>query len=148
MSFSLQIAGKFINSDEYIYFSDKFGLYFYETLPTAPTAPTAPTDLSLNISDKEFKYISDLEYKNTKLEDDRQFEIYENYLDNIVTTYNLETNNLMLPTEIINNLIETFTNDINNIIEESNTFLAPIGKQLNKVDFSQSVKNDIYRNII
>lgn len=142
MSFSLQIAGKFINSDEHIYFSDKFGLYFYETLPTAPT------DLSLNKSDKEFKYISDLEYKNTKLENDRQFEIYENYLDNIVTTYNLETNNLMLPTEIINNLIETFTHDINNIIEESNSFLAPIGKQLNKVDFSQSVKNDIYRNII
>lgn len=142
MSFSLQIAGKFIDSDEYIYFSDKFGLYFYETIPTAPT------DISLNISDKEFKYISDLEYKNTTLEDGRKFEIYENYLDNIVTTYNLETNNLMLPTEIINNLIETFTQDINNIIEESNTFLEPIGKQLNKVDLNQSVKNDIYRNII
>jgi hypothetical protein len=60
----------------------------------------------------------------------------------------------MLPVDIINNLIETFTTDINDIIEQSNTILLPIGKQLNKIDrfhFNESlenIENDIYTNHI
>jgi hypothetical protein len=145
MSFSLQLAGKFSDSDDQIYFSDKFALYFYETVPTVPE------DLSANISEKEFKYISDEEYLKKCLENGREFMIYENYLNNITTTFNLETNNLMLPVEIINNLIETFTTDINDIIDQSNSILLPLGKQLNKIDknhFNQNLENDIYTNHI
>jgi len=145
MSFSLQVAGKFNDSDDQIYFCDKFALYFYET------TPTVPEDLSTNVSEKEFKYISDPEYLKKCLENGREFIIYENYLNNIITTFNLETNNLMLPVEIINNLIETFTTDINDIIEQSNSILLPLGKQLNKIDknhFNQNLENDIYTNHI
>jgi hypothetical protein len=141
MSFSLQIAGKFLDSNKDIYFFKKFSLYFYEV------NPTVSNNLSDNIIEKEFKYINNHEFLNKCLVDGNKFKIYDDFSNNPELVYDLKTNNIMLPSEIIDNLIETFTLDINNIIEESNTLLLPIGKQLNKIknfDLDNVVSNDIY----
>ena len=95
MSFSLQIVGKFSNSNKHIFFSKKFALYFYEV------KPTMSNDQSENIIEKEFNYISNYEFLNKSLSNGQTFEIYDDFSNNDELVFDLKTNNIMLPSEII-----------------------------------------------
>lgn len=95
-SIVLQEAGQFIESDEKIYFSDKFALYFYKI-------PNNGENIT-----NSFHYISEDNYEKCKVEDNREFMLYECNPNMIESTYNLENTNIVLPPEAVDECIEKF----------------------------------------
>ena len=96
MSIVLQEAGEFIATNEKVYFAHNFALYFYKT-----------TNVGKNITNS-FHYISEEEYADCKVEDEREFLVYNNTIGLSEHTYNLETTNIFLPPNAIDDCIEKF----------------------------------------
>lgn len=96
MSIVLQEAGEFIASDEKVYFAHNFALYFYRT-----------ENVGKNITDS-FHFISEEEYADCKVEGEREFLVYDNTIGLIEHTYSMETTNVFLPPNAVDDCIEKF----------------------------------------
>ena len=96
MSIVLQEAGQFIESEEKIYFAHNFALYFYKV----PNVGEKITN--------SFHYISEEEYADCKIGNMREFMLYDATPSLVDTAYNMETTNVILPPEAVDDCIEKF----------------------------------------